>query len=189
MTCSQAQRWLQEYLDGRLDATQLAALQRHLHGCSACRSDLVLFETLRETLREDEALAEGTERAADPVHVPDLAPLVLQRIARAEAERAAARERTLTTWRERRWQGAVALLMLVLAWLLLPGGGDAYNRGLTYALTSASTVLLTPGPESIAWLAWAVGVGVVLALVLVVLRADSAAEWRRAVTQRLPPLW
>lgn len=188
MTCSQSQRWLQEYLDGRLDSAQVAALQRHLHGCPACRADLVLYEALRETLSED-ALCEHVGVAAQPIVVPDLAPLVLQRIARADAERAAAREKSLVTWRERRWQGVVALLLLALAWLVAPGGGDGYNRGLNHALSSASAVLLTPGPDSIAWLAWAAGVALVLVLVCSVLRAESAAEWRRAVSQRLPQLW
>lgn len=197
MTCSQAQRWLQEYLDGRLDSSHLAALQRHLHGCPSCRSDLVMFEVLRDALSDDslEAMvpapvaASLTTSAPSPLVVPDLAPAVLQRIARADAERAAAKERSAALWRERSWQGMVALLVIALAWLVLPGGGDGYNRGLNHALTSASAALLAPGPDSIAWLAWIVGVGLVLALLITALRAESATAWRRAVSQRLPQLW
>ncbi|MBF6590138.1 MAG: zf-HC2 domain-containing protein [Ktedonobacterales bacterium] len=182
MRCSQATERLQVYIDGRLDARQLAPLERHLQSCSRCRQHLVSFEVIRS------ALATREEAVIEP---PDLAPVIMRRIAALEAPRAAALAPAATPgWRERTWQMVALVAALALAVLLLPPGAqsnltETVNRGLPGLLQA----LTAPGPDSVAWAAWAVGAFVVLLLAFRFARAEASASLRRSIAQRLPQLW
>ncbi len=46
-TCQEIKQQLSDYLDGELDPTVCAELERHLHGCDNCR---VLVDTLNKTI-------------------------------------------------------------------------------------------------------------------------------------------
>jgi anti-sigma factor (TIGR02949 family) len=51
MTCDEVRAQLGPYLDGELDRAAVDALESHLPGCAACRSELAALEQLRGALR------------------------------------------------------------------------------------------------------------------------------------------
>lgn len=53
--CKQLEKFHTEYVWGLLDEEQVAAIESHLHGCSACAHEV---ETLQETLRLTEEVEE-----------------------------------------------------------------------------------------------------------------------------------
>jgi hypothetical protein len=72
--------------------------------------------------------------------------------------------------------------------LLQPGAFAAFTDTVSRHATNAYMLLMMPGPDSISWGIWAGGVIVALALTVWFVRADGAAPWRRAISQRLPQL-
>jgi len=60
MRCAAARKWISDDLDGRLSQRRTEALERHLHGCEACRS-----------YRRDLAVIQARTRARP---VPSLSP-------------------------------------------------------------------------------------------------------------------
>src|SRR5579863_570610 len=82
MRCSQANRWLNLYADGRLSPQRYALLERHLYVCAACRQELTFLDTLRASVAD-----------ADGGRIPhpepeQLTANVMSRIAAFEAQRA-----------------------------------------------------------------------------------------------------
>jgi len=81
MTCSQAKRWLNLYVDGRLSVRRYALLEHHLRACSLCRQELSFLETLR-------ASAADAEGGRIPQPEPEqLTASVMSRIAAFETQR------------------------------------------------------------------------------------------------------
>jgi anti-sigma factor RsiW len=182
MTCKKAAYWLQLYIDGRLEPSRLPRLEQHLAACDTCRQDLALLEQIRDGARESVLVAEPA----------DLTERILYRIATYEAWRAARAEawlpgipRWAIGWRS----GVVALLVLAALALLKPGALAAFTDALSHHANSAYMLLMMPGPDSISWAIWAGGVLAALALTVWFVRADASAQWRRAISQRLPQLW
>jgi anti-sigma factor RsiW len=182
MRCSQVATWLQLYLDDRLHISRLAKLEAHLRECPRCHSDLATLEEIRATLAERESVAEP----------PNLERVILARIAAYEAARFTAAEsaNAAAGWRERRWQVAALVALVAIIYWLLPSATQA-NLALTFSrgLPGIVGALTAPGPNSVAWAAWAVGALAVLVLAVRFARADVSAGLRRSIAQRLPQLW
>jgi anti-sigma factor RsiW len=70
MTCKANRRLFSRYLDGGLEAADVAALEAHVAGCAACREELARWRLLSGALRSGapaavpEGLAERAFRAA-----------------------------------------------------------------------------------------------------------------------------
>jgi anti-sigma factor RsiW len=183
-TCARTGKLIQLYLDDRLSQAQASELQRHLGGCAACREELSALLHVQAGI-----VATDVEMDLTPEGAPtDLTDAIMRRIAAYETRKAVERK-TL----ERRpefipdfvpeWVGwrsvviSVALLALVIT-ALLPGGWN-----------SVIGALLSPGPDQISWAVWLGGGLVTLLAVVWFVRADASADWRRAISERLPQLW
>jgi anti-sigma factor RsiW len=94
------------YLDGELSTVERAAVEAHLAGCEACRTELTSLRALFTALDalQPEALA------------TDLIPVVLRRVA-AERRRVVWRQRI--SWLVPTLQGAAVVLLLVFGWSAL----------------------------------------------------------------------
>ncbi len=183
MTCKKAAYWLQLYIDGRLERSRLAHLEQHLTACDRCREELTLLEQIRDCAQESELVAEPT----------DLTERILDRVAAFEAHRARRAEEWLPgvpQW-ALGWRSAVLAMLILLALIVLaePGALARVSDTLANHATSAYTLLLMPGPDSISWGIWVGGVAAALALTVWFVRADASSAWRRAISQRLPQLW
>ncbi len=82
MTCSQARRWLNLYVDERLSLQRYAALERHMRACSACRQELNFLETLRASVADAEG---GRIPQPEP---EELTANIMSRVALFEEQRA-----------------------------------------------------------------------------------------------------
>ncbi|HLY30458.1 MAG TPA: zf-HC2 domain-containing protein [Ktedonobacterales bacterium] len=139
-----------------------------------------------------------------PVKLPARSPWLMGTVWLRRIQRSAAWG-ALRAWQAGRpswrWPGvAAALLALAFSlWLFiwpdapLPFSGGMTPGRLVGNVTSMTTNLaqwlLTPGPESIAWIVWIVGAFIALAVGMWLARAEASAAWRRALAERLPPLW
>jgi anti-sigma factor RsiW len=183
-TCARTAKLIQLYLDDRLSHAQALELQRHVGGCAACREELSALLNLRMAI-----VATDVESDLTPEGAPaDLTDAIMRRIAVYETRKAVERKTM-----ERRpefipefvpdWVGwrsvlvSVALAALVIA-ALLPGGWNGVIGA-----------LLSPGPDQISWAVWLGGGLVTLLAVIWFVRADASADWRRAISERLPQLW
>jgi anti-sigma factor RsiW len=183
-TCARTGKLIQLYLDDRLSQAQALELQRHLGGCAACREELSALVNVRHAM-----VAADVEPDLTPEGAPaDLTDAIMRRIAAYETRKAVERKT-----QERRlefipdfvpeWVGwrsvviSVALLALVIT-ALLPGGWNG-----------VISALLSPGPDQISWAVWLGGGLVTLLAVIWFVRADASADWRRAISERLPQLW
>lgn len=174
MNCSQYADWLQLSVDGRLDATQQRSLDAHLAECAECQHDYALLEEVRDAL-------------AMPVEGDiDLTAAIRERIARYEAAVLARRERIRAFRRDMAWRAAVvvALVMLGVAFLQ-PGLWQSATDAVQRTWPQALALLLSPGPESIAWAVWGMAALLALGLVIWVRRTDALTNWRRALEERL----
>lgn len=192
MKCSRARAGLSLYVDGQLEMRRLSRLERHLGECAGCRDDLARLLVTQAALREESL-------AAEPANMTEL---VMGRVAAHEARRASAAALARQRRAERRRRRAALLqgikirrvialtaaLVAVIVWAqvttphLLPdllarvGGG-------------ALQLLVTPGPDAIAWSVWAVGAAATLSACAWLARADASEDLRRALVERLPQLW
>ena len=126
MRCEKAGKMMSARLDGRLDSTEVALLEDHLIGCSACQAEWRRVQAL------DNLLA-CTPMVRAPVR---LRVQVMARLSRREQARRAIIGGTALTL------GTVALALLALA-PALPGLLDA---------TGIAPALVSGGPETIAQL-------------------------------------
>ena len=173
MNCSQYADWLQLLVDGRLDADQQRSLDAHLAVCAACQHDYALLEEVRDAL------------AMPVVGDVDLTDAIRSRIAQYEATAAARRERIRAFRRDMvgRLAVVVVLVMLGLAFLqpgLWSSASDAVQRTWPQALA----LLLSPGPESIAWAIWGMVALLAVGLVIWIRRTAALTNWRRALEER-----
>ncbi len=183
------------YLDERLDTRGTRQLERHLVECAECRRDLARLRLAEPALREADPVA----RMPVPV---DLTERIMRRVeayearraadlARARQRRAARRAARAAFWRGPGWRLVAVTAALIVAmgiwWRTYPSNGLA---GAAERLGQDALQLLSaPGPSGIAWSVWiallalALGVGGWLA------RAETSAEWRRALVEWLPRVW
>ena len=192
MRCGRASNWLSLYVDGRLDVRRLPRLERHLLTCDECRRDLARLRVMQRTLREERLVDEPAR----------LNERVMARISAYEAQRASeaaqARQRAAARKiaRAQVWRGvgarrAIALAIALVAFTtwaqlttptLLPG--IAARLG-----PNVLQLLVSPGPDEIAWSVWIIGAALALAACAWLARTDASEELRRALADRLPQLW
>lgn len=179
MTCARFQRYLNLYVDGRLAPRYLSPLEAHLGRCAACRQELHLLETIAQVYAEPE-----------PVEVPpDLAMLIMARVARSERLRTRMQAQPFGV----RWGDAlVALLLASFSTLLFVVLDPTLRLAVPTAFTRSFPVLvslfLAQGPGSIAWSAWIAWVLTGSLLTLWLAGAEVRLTWRHALAQRLPQL-
>jgi predicted anti-sigma-YlaC factor YlaD len=174
--------WLQLYMDGRLEAARLPALEAHLASCAACRELLAAYELIGSATGERE----------DVVVPPELTGLILARVADFERQRLAARERHFAP----RWtDGALAIALATLSTLLFvlldPTLRAAVPQAVAHSFPLVPEMLAAPGPGAIAWSAWVVWIASGVGLTLWLAGAEVRAQWRKRLAARLArwPQW
>jgi anti-sigma factor RsiW len=178
MKCAQYADWLQLSVDGRLDADKQRSLQEHLAGCPLCQHDYALLEEVRDAL------------AMPVVAEIDLTDAIRNRIAQYELALVARRERRHAFSRDLLGRGAIAVVLIMLAIAFLqPGLWHSATDSVQRTWPQVLTVLLSPGPNSIAWAVWGAAVLVAAGLVVWLKRTEALTTWRRALEERLPQIW
>lgn len=179
MTCAHYQRHLHLYVDGRLAPRDFSPLEAHLARCAVCRQDLHLLETIAQVYAERE-----------PVEVPpDLAVLIMARVARSEQLRMRVRAQPFGI----RWADALVALLLAtcstLIFVLLdPSLRLAVPAAFTRSFPTLVSLFLAQGPGSVAWSAWIIWVLAGMLLTLWLAGAEVRLSWRQALAQRMPQL-
>lgn len=174
MRCTQYVDWLQLSVDGRLDADRQHGLEAHLAACASCRHDYALLEEVRDAL------------AMPAVAEVDLSDAIRGRIAHYELNLATRRERLRVVRRDLLQRGAVVVVLLMLAVAFLqPGLWHSVTDAVQRTWPQMLTLLLSPGPESIAWAVWGVAALVALGLIVWLKRTEALTSWRRALEERL----
>lgn len=178
MKCAQYADWLQLSVDGRLDADKQGILQEHLAGCPLCQHDYALLEEVRDAL------------AMPVVAEIDLTDAIRQRVARYELALATRRARRYALNRDLLGRGAVVVILVMLAIAFLqPGLWHSATNSVQRSWPQVLTLLLSPGPNSIAWAVWGAAALVAVALVVWLKRTEALATWRRTLEERLPQIW
>ena len=179
MNCSRATALLQLYVDGRLDADRLPVLEAHLAGCDACCHELEVLEAICSISTQNEPIVE-----------PDgLTARILERVAAYEARRAPPPARGFgLRWADGLRAALLATSTTLLFVLLSPALRMTVGSDLSHTFPNVVAVLLAPGPDSIAWLAWLVWIAAGLILALWLAGREVRASWRRSLAQRLPSL-
>ena len=174
MNCSQYADWLQLSVDGRLDADRQHSLDAHLAVCAECQHDYALLEEVRDAL------------AMPVVSDIDLTDAIRGRIAQYEVAIAARRERIRAFRRDMLRRGAVAVVLVMLGLAFLqPGLWQSATDAVQRTWPQLLTLLLSPGPESIAWAIWGIAALLALGLVVWMRRTEALTNWRRALEERL----
>lgn len=179
MSCSRARIWLQLYIDERLDVRRLSALERHLDTCTACRKELTALEAIRGALAP-------TNLEREPAN---LTAQILARVAAVELRRA--RARAVSRPFAVRWGDALLAALFAsiatLSFVLLdPTLRATLPAVFTHSFPVIASLLLAPGPDSIAWIAWIVWVSSGLTLAVWFAGAEARSSWRRSVSGRVP---
>lgn len=192
MRCGRASSWLNLYIDGRLDVRRLSRLEGHLLTCPACRGELARLRMMQAVLREERMVEEPAQ----------LTEHVMGRISAYEAQRASeaalARQRAAARKIERAqaWRGVGARRALAL--VLALAAVVVWAQMTTPALLSGMAarlgpnllqLLVTPGPDEIAWSVWIAGGALAVGVFTWLARTDASEELRRALADRLPQLW
>ncbi|MGE5334574.1 MAG: anti-sigma factor family protein [Nitrososphaerota archaeon] len=174
MKCAQYADWLQLSVDGRLDADKQRSLDAHLAVCASCQHDYALLKDVRDAL------------ALPAVGDVDLTDAIRSRIARYEMAAAARRERIHAFRRDLLGRGAIVVVLVMLGVAFLqPGLWHSATESVQRTWPQVLTLLLSPGPESIAWAVWGVAALVTLGLIVWLRRTEALTTWRRALEERL----
>lgn len=172
--CRRVNRWLQVYIDGRLEPRQLPVLEAHLDACAECRAALAAYEVVAQSA----GLPDG---APDPAQ---LTASIMARITAYEAqkqERLAAQRQFALRWGDALLAALLATVSTLIFALLNPG-----VRGtMAQAFPLAAMVLSAPGPGAIAWGVWVVWIASGMGLTLVLAGAEVRATWRKQLAARL----
>jgi anti-sigma factor RsiW len=176
ISCRCATLWLQLYTDGRLDVSHLAALEAHLQACATCRADLAAFDLISQV---------AAERAAAP-EPPGLAALIMARIAAFEARRRTASRRPFgLRWGDALLAALLATISTFLFILFTPPLRTSLPLAFAHTFPDVVSLLLAPGPGSIAWIAWIAWTATGLGLTLWLAGAEARSTWRRTVANSL----
>lgn len=174
MKCEQYADWLQLSVDGRLDADQQRSLDAHLAVCASCQHDYALLEAVRDAL------------ALPAVGDVDLTEAIRSRIAWYEMTAAARRERIRAFRRDLFGRIAIVVVLVMLGVAFLqPGLWHSATDSVQRTWPQVLTLLLSPGPESIAWAVWGAAALVTLGLIVWLRRTEALTTWRRALEERL----
>ncbi len=122
MRCKKAERWINRWVDDRLDTVKTAALETHLAACSACRRTAQEVRNLVTLLRQDKEVEPG------PGFLTRLQP-------RLREEKALV---PLLVWE--RW--CLRAVPVFLALVLVVVGLVAFESEETVTLTQSETLLL-----------------------------------------------
>lgn len=178
MKCAQYADWLQLAVDGRLEPARQRLLDAHLADCPFCQHDYALLEEVRDAL------------TMPVVAEVDLTAAIRQRIANYEVAAAARRERRHAVRRDLAQRGAIAVVLVMLAIAFLqPGLWHSATATVQRTVPQVLTLLLSPGPNSIAWGIWCGAVLAALGLVVWLRRTEALTNWRRTLEERLPQIW
>ena len=176
MKCTQAEQWLQLYVDNRLDARRLALLERHIELCATCQEDFVLLELVTRAVA-----------APIPVREPEgLAESVMRRVAAMEAQRASVRGVFEPGWVDAMLAAILATLVTIGFLIFQPALRLSLSDALTQALLTINHAAIAALGDSPGWLAWSVGIGLGLLLTLAFAGGEVRATWRRNLMTRLP---
>lgn len=177
MKCARAQKWLNLYVDGRLDTRRLPPLEDHVHRCAACRSELELLETISDVLSDFQPTAEPA----------GLTERILARVAAFEALRVAPPARQFSLhWADGLLAALLATLTTLLFILFDPPLRATLPRDISRAFPGLVSALTSSGPGSIAWVAWIVWVLAGLMLAIWFAGAEVRSLWRRSLSQHIP---
>ena len=176
MNCTEVHRWMQLYLDGRLDGRCLPSLARHLRMCDMCRADLVRYQ----------AIVEGVG-AIEPLRDPEeLTRSVMLRIRQSEAQRrmlAASRSFSLA-WADALLAATLATMATVVFLFFQPALRASASGALAL---SASALAHDISGKASTWsplAVWLVWVGLGVGLTLWFAGREVRAGWRRTLLAR-----
>ncbi|HEV7125817.1 MAG TPA: zf-HC2 domain-containing protein [Ktedonobacterales bacterium] len=176
MNCSQAEWWMQLYVDGRLDTRRLAQLEPHIQTCASCREDLALLE-----------LVSRTASAHVEVREPDgLTAAILLRVAELEARNARKPHVFEPGLVDALLAATLATLVTAGFLLFQPVLRQAVSQALAHALLGVNHTAIAALGDSPGWLAWAVCIMLGLLLALAFAGGEVRATWRRNLMTRLP---
>ena len=111
MTCEELRQQLPDHTLGTLSDTEMAAVRRHLRGCSGCRAEAAMLD-------EGVSLFASAAHEADPP--PELRERVMSVLAEEWSEKPASPR--FKPLRSARWQLAVAASVALIAGLVVWGG-------------------------------------------------------------------
>jgi anti-sigma factor RsiW len=153
-------------------------MDAHLAACAACQHDYALLEEVRDAL------------AMPAVAEIDLTAAIRGRIAQYEITAAARRERFRVLRRDVLRRGAVVVVLIMLAVAFLqPGLWHSATDSVQRTWPQLLTLLLSPGPYSIAWALWGAAALAALGVIVWLRRTEALTSWRRALEERLPQIW
>lgn len=172
--CRKANRWIQLYIDGRLEPRQLPALEAHLDTCAECRAALAAYEVVARAA----GLPEG---APDP---EQLTASIMARVATHEArkrQRLAAQRQFAPRWAD----ALLAALLATLSTLLFALLNTGVRATMAHTFPLAAALLGAPGPGAIAWGAWVVWIASGAGLTLILAGGEVRTAWRKRLVARL----
>jgi anti-sigma factor RsiW len=196
-TCTQAQEWMQLYLDHRLSLARIRALERHMEGCKQCRAEWMLLEDVVAGVHSlghivepagltDAVMARiAAATAQPPVETPTAFQRPKQRPLRAAPFHLAARDVILSTI-----LATLVVLTFVLAQPTLRNAvGTQVNPAIAAGL-SLFQALFSPNDGLVPfWLGWALWVALGIAITLFVAGSEIRSLWRQRIRERLPQPW
>lgn len=197
MTCSQAQEWMQLYLDHRLSLPRIRALEHHMERCEQCRAEWMLLEDVAagihslEHVLEPAGLTEAVmsriaaATAQPPVETPAALQRQKQRPLRAAPFHLAARDVILST---------ILATLVVLSFVLAqPPLRDTLSTLVNPAIAAGLGVLqalFSPNDGLVPfWLVWALWVALGISITLFVAGSEIRSLWRQRLRERLPQTW
>ena len=195
-TCSQAQEWMQLYLDNRLSLTRIRALERHMERCEHCRAEWILLEDVAAGIHSldhimepagltDAVMARIAAATAQPPERAAALQWQKQRPLRAAPFHLAARDVFLSTI-----LATLAVISFVLAQPPLRDAlGTLANPAIAAGLGIFQTVFSSNDGLIPFWLVWALSVALGIGITLFVAGSEVRSLWRQHIRERLPQAW
>jgi anti-sigma factor RsiW len=195
--CSQAQEWMQLYLDHRLSLARIRALEHHMERCKQCRAEWMLLEDVAAGIYSLEHIIEPSgltdaimaRIAAATAQPPEETSAALQRQKqrplRAAPFHLAARDVILST---------ILATLVVLSFVLAqPTLRDALGVQVNPAIAAGLSVFqaLFSSNNGLVpfWLGWALWVALGVGITLFVAGSEIRSLWRQRIRERLPQTW
>ncbi len=196
-TCTQAQEWMQLYLDHRLSLARIRALERHMEDCKQCHAEWMLLEDVVAGVHSLEHIVEpagltdavmariAAATAQPPVETLAAPQRQKQRPLRPAPFHLAARDVILST--------ILATLVVLTFVLAQPTLRDAVGTQVNPAIAAGLSLfqtLFSPNDGLVPfWLGWALWVALGIAITLFVAGSEIRSLWRQRIRERLPQPW